>query len=238
MGKSTKPVGGHNSQTEQDRSELPGADSAASAGAYAGKHAERSAGARDRNAASADNANLKTSAQAQIGVETQSDIGKQTKTGKVWGEKPDLFGSTPKTEPPKKSHHKKKPEAAKLSAGEAGEAAAGLIEMVELFAVARFGPEAAFSVQERLFIEPSLARIVERYGSVAQQFSFLMDPIMLAVGVGLYGARIVGLAKAQPKSETKGEDYPLPSPTSLDNGDNGVLPTAPDNIWDLTGGKF
>jgi hypothetical protein len=96
--------------------------------------------------------------------------------------------------------------------------------MVEVFAVGKFGAEAAFSSSERLLIEPSLARLIERYGAVAEQFSWLIDPAMLAVGVVMYSARLAKMAVGQAEAadrrdkddrESRGGPPSGPNPSPL-----------------------
>jgi hypothetical protein len=73
-------------------------------------------------------------------------------------------------------------------------AAAFLIEMIETFACASFGEEARFSEAERFLIEPSLARLIERYGKFADRYAGLIDPLMLGAGALIYGLRLARLA--------------------------------------------
>lgn len=95
-------------------------------------------------------------------------------------------------------------------------AAKGLIEMIELFATARFGSMAAFTVEERFFIEPSLCRLIERYGGIGEQFSAFVDPVLLLLGVGLYANRVGQIAAAQ--SEKKQSSSKPSSDSRSDQG--------------------
>jgi hypothetical protein len=95
-------------------------------------------------------------------------------------------------------------------------AASFLIEMVETFACASFGEQARFSAAERFLIEPSLSRLIERYGNLADRYAGLIDPLMLGAGALIYGLRMVRLAaeKTLPEQETpvqpsEGESVPL-----------------------------
>jgi len=78
---------------------------------------------------------------------------------------------------------------------EATDSATGLLQLVEVFAVGRFGADGAFTTEEKFLIEGPLSRLIERYGSLANQYSGLIDPVMLLIGAGIYGARIVAILR-------------------------------------------
>lgn len=143
-------------------------------------------------------------------------------------------------EPTKSRSHKKGAGAGKTkkSAADSAAAATGLLEMVELFAVARFGQTAAFSASERMFIEGPLGRLIEKYGNVADKFGGLIDPVMLAFGATLYGIRLVNMAapvQAQPAPRRDVPPVPVtPEPASR----AGDTPTATEEMFAMVGSMF
>lgn len=92
-----------------------------------------------------------------------------------------------------KKSHKKKP-VTKVSASEAAQSAHMLIEMVQLFTTAQFGKEAEFSDFELMVIEPSLGRLLEKYGNLGERFGGFFDPALVVFGAVIYGNRIGKLA--------------------------------------------
>jgi hypothetical protein len=152
-----------------------------------------------------------------IGAESSSGAAKQT-----------TFLSGPPAGDQKSKRGRKKgvtPPAEKI---DGATSAHGLLEFIELFAVAKLGPGAQFTPTERLFIEPSLAGIIERYGSTAQQFSFLLDPAMLIIGAAIYGTRLAKLVQDQntgnPDQNGPAKPPPAPPPPAP------PAKTAPDTI--------
>jgi hypothetical protein len=91
---------------------------------------------------------------------------------------------------------------------------------IEMFAVLRFGPEAAFTPAERMLAEPSLARIIERYGALAERYSALLDPILLGSAALLYALRLARIAASGGNSDEGGSggDKPPEPPEAPRNG--------------------
>lgn len=87
------------------------------------------------------------------------------------------------------------------------QAARGLMEMVEVFTVATFGYEAAFSPTERFMIEDPLTRVIEKYGAAVGQYSGLVDPIMLLAGLGMYAVRMDALYNDRRAKEKEAKQY-------------------------------
>jgi hypothetical protein len=83
---------------------------------------------------------------------------------------------------------------------------------IEMFAVLRFGPEAAFTPAERMLAEPSLARIIERYGALADRYSALLDPILLGGAALLYALRLARIAASRGGDDTSGGGDKPPAP--------------------------
>jgi hypothetical protein len=145
--------------------------------------------------------------------------------------------------PPKatRATAKGKPGKAKVPAEKLDGAAAarGLMEMVELFAVAKFGPGALFSFSERIMIEAPLARLIEKYGNVAEQFSAIIDPALVIAGVAMYAIRLSTL----PLQGEPGAKQPdQPKPPSTDNGKgpstDTPMPTVTPELGAMFGGAF
>lgn len=80
-------------------------------------------------------------------------------------------------------------------------AAQSLIELVQLFTVTKFGPTAEFTPTELYMIQPSLERLIDRYGSVADQFGGFIDPALLLVGIGIYAIRLNAASKEQAQAQ-------------------------------------
>lgn len=174
-------------------------------------------------------------------AETQdSTLGLETPeiTGKSRAKKTPLPDTDARELPPKKSHHKKQPQP--VSKTQASEAVAVLFEMLRVATgMVGLGPDAMPTPMERAFIEPSLTRLIERYGSVAEQFSWLFDPLMLAVGVGLYGVRLSAIVRDQmarnkPPDETPPNRPPSPN-VPPDPGNNGARVFSPEELFSMTG---
>lgn len=139
---------------------------------------------------------------------------------------------------PKSRGRKSKPAAQHPTPDQAVEAVHALIEMVQIFAVSKFGADGAFNLTELALIEPSLVRLFERYGSVAQQYSWILDPLLVAAGVTMYGIRLASVAKPQsgdaPDNGQGGQKAPEPPATP--NGSNGATAgLSPTEVWGLAG---
>jgi hypothetical protein len=145
------------------------------------------------------------------------------------------MGQTPVTLPDDPPKRERKPRTVKATADptESKEAAQGLIFMVQTFAIARFGVGAQFTPMEIELIQPSLTRIIERYGSAMEKFSVFVDPAMLAIGIVMYSSRLTALAR-----ETKPQPQPQqPAETMSANGNNpDVVPSASPDIANIIGG--
>lgn len=143
--------------------------------------------------------------------------------------------NTPPVEAPKEAPKRTARKQARTlkDKGESQDAARGLMEMAELFAVARLGPAATFTPMERVLIEAPLGRLIERYGSLAEQYSALIDPAMVVVGILLYGIRLSGAASpAQPGPAEPGPVQP--GPAEIESP--AVNPTVDPSIADFFGG--
>lgn len=85
-----------------------------------------------------------------------------------------------------------KPKAA--AAGENGDArqtTTALLQFAQLGAVATLGPVAAFTPLEIGLIEPAAVRILSRMdASAVARYGALADPLVLAVGLGMWGLRV------------------------------------------------
>ncbi len=90
---------------------------------------------------------------------------------------------------------KRKPKAPTIKT-DGAEAARFLLEAVEVFTVAQFGPQAAFNPSERFMIESPLARLIEKYAPVMDRFGGWIDPIMVIGGFAYYGKRLSELSNA------------------------------------------
>jgi hypothetical protein len=66
-----------------------------------------------------------------------------------------------------------------------------------------FGPEAGFNPLEQELIEPPLARILAKADPEKMgQFAALMDPLLLVIGLALWGSRVQKLAlPPKPKAD-------------------------------------
>lgn len=138
-----------------------------------------------------------------------------------------------------KTRGRKAKTAIKPTPDQAAEAVRGIVEVVQLFAVTRFGPEGMFTPTELALIEPSLVRLVERYGSVASQFSFLLDPLLVAAGVAMYAYRLAPHISKQAGDQPGDQPGGTPPDKQPDQppGDNGaVRMLSPDQVWDYAGG--
>lgn len=167
-----------------------------------------------------------------IGVDPNTEPDRVLDSQRAFGE-----AVTP-PEKPKTRTRKTKPAASRPTPDQAAEAVHGLIEMVQIFAVARFGADGAFTLTELAMIEPSLVRLFERYGSVAQQYSWIVDPLLVAAGLTMYGVRLASVARPQSSNPddhgSGGERQPEQPPSP--NGTNGVKAgLTPDELWSLSG---
>lgn len=117
------------------------------------------------------------------------------------------------------------------------EASSALLEMVELFAVATFGPEARLNDRERFLIEAPLSRMIAKYGDLADRYAGLIDPVMVGIGAVLYGYRISGVLAERQKSEAPPPEAP-PANGATPSQKPGEPPSAPSLIFDLTGGAI
>lgn len=108
--------------------------------------------------------------------------------------------------PAKRSHHAAKPKPPKVDVG----AVDGLLSIAEGFLVPQLGPAARFAPQERALIVPSLAGIIDRMTpDVAERFRNVADPLLLAVGLGMWGLRVYGSAtRPQRPAQRPGIDRP------------------------------
>lgn len=84
--------------------------------------------------------------------------------------------------------------AAPLSLADAKSAVSGLVDLVNMLTVARLGPDAVMSPIERGMIEAPAARIMQRMTpAAAQRVSALSDPLLLGVGLLMWGTRLRGI---------------------------------------------
>ena len=138
--------------------------------------------------------------------------------------------------PPKTSHKKGQGKSSKAKEKDDADAAKGLMEMVEIFAVARFGSAAKFNDQERFLIESPLTRLIEKYGDVSDRFSGIIDPAMVAAGVIVYSIRLASMVETKtPVKPTPMAKPAVPAPNG--NGKHDPLPSAPDGIFDILDGR-
>lgn len=154
----------------------------------------------------------------------------------------------------KRSHKKKgsKPAAVFSRAkGDGAQAARGILEIVDLLAVAQFGADAAISAEERALIEPSLAKVIEKYGDSLDRFGGFIDPILLGAGLVMYGSRLWMIARPQtstPKqpahqaqeveADASTTDHQTPygadlfnPPAASGNGVESTQPNAPSDLF-------
>lgn len=83
-----------------------------------------------------------------------------------------------------------------------------LLDLVQLAAMATVGPHAALNPIERGMVEPAAVRILARMDDAAvARYGALADPIVLAMGLGLWGMRIVA-AQRQRQAEPPATDTP------------------------------
>ena len=100
--------------------------------------------------------------------------------------------------PPKREAATKPKAAPAGDAGNAQSTATAILQLAELAAIATLGPFARVNPMERAMIEPSMVRILNRMDADALgRFSALSDPIMLAMGLGMYGLRVWGAVRAE-----------------------------------------
>lgn len=115
---------------------------------------------------------------------------------------------------PKRNHHARP----KLPAIDQG-AVSGLLDIAEGFLVPQLGAVARFQPQERALIVPALAGIIDRMTpEMAERFRGVADPVLLAVGLGMWGLRVYG-AKTAPAA-------PRPRP-GVDRPETGSVTVAP-----------
>jgi hypothetical protein len=230
MGSISKTDGksGNTSQPngDADRAASPGADTRT---ASARASARNRAGTDRRNSASRAAVETKPqgSPETSLGIETEIKESKPPRDS--------VRAFSQAETAPEKPKKPRKAKAVAPTADEAAMAVHGLIEIVQTFTIARFGPDAAFNAVELSLIEPSLARLFERYGSVANQFGWLLDPMLVAAGLGLYALRI----GPQIRQQTEPKESPLPpEPRYVPVDDNGGTPPgfSPDELNALFGG--
>jgi hypothetical protein len=98
--------------------------------------------------------------------------------------------SPPVSTPEIKAKPKSKAAAAKSKA-EGKETAQMLIEMLNSVLETSMGTEAQLNRNERGFIEPPLGRLIDKYSpSQIEKFSLIADPLLLAVGLGIWFMRV------------------------------------------------
>lgn len=113
-------------------------------------------------------------------------------------------------------------------------AASVLIGVLDSAAQGMVGADAAITLNERNLIEEPLGRILDRLSpELVSKIQIVSDPILLAMGLGLWGMRVYKLnqmqtesataqpvptAPAEPVPESKPED--APETISHDNGNN------------------
>lgn len=74
--------------------------------------------------------------------------------------------------------------------GDATQATTALLQLAELAAVATVGPHAALNPIERAMVEPALIRTLARMdAATVARYGALADPIVLALGLGMWGFR-------------------------------------------------
>lgn len=116
------------------------------------------------------------------------------------------------------------------------QAAQGLIEIVDLFAITRFGPDAMMTVTERFLIADPLARLIEKYGSVADRFSGVIDPLLVVAGLAMYGIRLGGLATSQQQPPAPPAP-PAQQAAPVQQAAEQAIPVAFENVFSMFGGK-
>lgn len=114
-------------------------------------------------------------------------------------------------------------------------AAQGVIEMVEIFAKARFGEDAALTLTERVLIEQPLTNVIQRYAAITDRFSGLIDPIMIAAGAIMYSARLASLAKPSDNDRPGNQPKPPAAPETPKPSNGVPLPTASPDVFNMVG---
>lgn len=99
--------------------------------------------------------------------------------------------------PPKRDIPSKPKAAAPGDAGNPQATATMILQLAELAAMATIGPSAKLNMMERGLIEPSMVRILARMDAAAvARYSALSDPILLGLGLSMYGFRLWASARA------------------------------------------
>lgn len=110
-----------------------------------------------------------------------------------------------------------------------------LLQMIEGMTVPQLGEHARFQPDERKLIEPSLESIMKRMTpEAAQHFSRFADPLMLGVGLLVWGTRVFSTPRQAPgpsrprPTPIRPEAYqpPVPSAAPADSGSDVGVPDA------------
>jgi len=87
--------------------------------------------------------------------------------------------------------------------GDATQASTALLQLVELAALATVGPAGAFTPIERAMVEPSMVRILARMdAATVARYGALADPVVLCLGLGMWGLRIMASRKPAAPPDT------------------------------------
>lgn len=123
------------------------------------------------------------------------------------------------------------------------EAARALLTLAEGGLQLAVGERAKMSATERMFIEPPLGRLMGRLNErSAARVSALTDPLMLGIGLLMYGMRLFGAAPAAPTAPSRPNPAPNPSqppttPPRAPVAQNGTLGDD-DDLSHYLGGKL
>lgn len=91
------------------------------------------------------------------------------------------------------------------TAQEAGVLAPTVVNLANLAAVAWAGPEAVMQAHENALIQPPLERIFARMpAETARKASFVVDPLLIVIGMGMWGARVIQIQAAKKAREKIG----------------------------------
>jgi hypothetical protein len=91
------------------------------------------------------------------------------------------------------------------TASESAVLAPTVVNLANLAAVAWVGPEAVMQAHETALIQPSLERIFNRMpAETAKKASFIVDPLLIVVGAGMWFGRLIQLQAAKKAREKIG----------------------------------
>ena len=101
------------------------------------------------------------------------------------------------------------------------------------------GPDATLAEHERALIEPALTRVIDRASPEAlERLSAISDPVMIAVGVGLWGMRVLSTRlPKEPKRRTEKRSPEQPVFVQEDENASIVVPPPPSIANVINGGE-